>query len=43
VRQGNWNPDNNEADRKSRDALAARGYWQAFKVRKGIGEQGSRR
>jgi len=32
VRQGNWNPDNNEADRKSRDALAARGYWQAFKV-----------
>jgi fido (protein-threonine AMPylation protein) len=32
VRQGNWNPDNNEADRKSRDALAARGYWQAFQV-----------
>ena len=29
VRQGNWNPDNDEADRKSRDALAARGYWQA--------------
>jgi fido (protein-threonine AMPylation protein) len=32
VRQGNWNPDNIEADRKSRDALAARGYWQAFQV-----------
>src|SRR6267143_394307 len=32
VRQGNWNPDNDEADRKSRDALAARGYWQAFQV-----------
>jgi len=32
VRQGNWNPGNDEADRKSRDALAARGYWQAFKV-----------
>lgn len=30
VRMGNWNPDNDEADRKSRDALAARGYWQAF-------------
>ena len=30
VRQGNWSPDNDEADRKSRDALAARGYWQAF-------------
>jgi fido (protein-threonine AMPylation protein) len=32
VRQGNWNPDNIEEDRKSRDALAARGYWQAFQV-----------
>jgi Fic/DOC family len=32
VRQGNWNPDNDEADRKSRDALAARGYWQAFQA-----------
>jgi len=32
VRQGNWNPDSDEVDRKSRDALAARGYWQAFKA-----------
>jgi hypothetical protein len=32
VRQGNWNPDNDEADRKSRGALAARAYWQAFQV-----------
>jgi hypothetical protein len=32
VRFGNWNPDNNEADRQSRDALAARGYWQAFQL-----------
>jgi fido (protein-threonine AMPylation protein) len=30
VRQGSWNPQENEEDRKSRDALAARGYWQAF-------------
>jgi hypothetical protein len=30
VRAGNWNPDRNEADRNNRDALAARGYWQAF-------------
>lgn len=30
VRSGNWNPDNHDADRQSRDALAARGYWQAF-------------
>lgn len=30
VRQGNWNPVVNEEDRKNRDALAARGYWQAF-------------
>jgi len=32
VRQGGWNPDRNERDRKDRDALAARGYWQAFQV-----------
>jgi hypothetical protein len=30
VRAGNWNPVAQEADRQSRDALAARGYWQAF-------------
>ena len=30
VRQGNWNPIVNDEDRKNRDALAARGYWQAF-------------
>jgi Fic family protein len=30
VRGGDWNPDANEADKKNRDALAARGYWQAF-------------
>jgi Fic/DOC family len=35
VRAGNWDPSNHEADRQSRDALAARGYWQAFQVVKG--------
>ena len=30
VRAGNWDPDHHEDDRQSRDALAARGYWQAF-------------
>ena len=30
VRSGNWNPDNNEDDLNHRNALAARGYWQAF-------------
>jgi hypothetical protein len=30
VRLGNWNPEDIGADRKSRDAMAARGYWQAF-------------
>ena len=30
VRQGGWNPEMDEKDRQSRDALAARGYWQAF-------------
>jgi hypothetical protein len=32
VRAGNWDPDKHDADRQSRDALAARGYWQAFQV-----------
>src|SRR5260370_24866305 len=32
VRGGNWDPDHHDADRQSRDALAARGYWQAFQV-----------
>lgn len=30
VQQGNWNPGHHNDDRKSRDAPAARGYWQAF-------------
>ena len=39
VRSGEWGPDNHDADRQSRDALAARGYWQAFQlVRKTVGE-----
>jgi hypothetical protein len=29
VRSGNWNPDHGE-DHDHQDALAARGYWQAF-------------
>ena len=32
VRQGNWSPGKSEDDRKSREALAARGYWQAFQL-----------
>jgi fido (protein-threonine AMPylation protein) len=32
VRQGGWSPDRNERDRRDRDALAARGYWQAFQA-----------
>jgi fido (protein-threonine AMPylation protein) len=32
VRSGNWRPESNEADQRSRDALAARGYWQAFQL-----------
>jgi hypothetical protein len=36
VRSGNWNPDD-ENDREHRNALAARGYWQAYQeVRKSI-------
>jgi fido (protein-threonine AMPylation protein) len=32
VQAGDWDPDNHDADRQSRDALAARGYWQAFQL-----------
>lgn len=38
VRAGNWNADANEKDRADRDALAARGYWQAFQsVKESLG------
>jgi hypothetical protein len=44
VRLGDWNPESVEADRNTRDALAARGYWQAFQrvkqsVEKVLGNQ----
>jgi len=32
VRSGEWNPDENEDDREHRNALAARGYWQAYQA-----------
>lgn len=39
VRSGGWNPDSVKGDRDHRDALAARGYWQAFQtVRQSIGK-----
>lgn len=39
VRAGNWNPDVDEDDRNQRNALAARGYWQAFQaVRESVRE-----
>jgi len=39
VRGGGWDPEHHEDDRKSRDALAARGYWQAFqKVKATVAE-----
>ncbi len=31
VRQGKWNIESNEKDRQQRDAMAARGYWEAFR------------
>jgi hypothetical protein len=38
VRAGNWNPDNDRDDHDQRNALAARGYWQAFQaVERSIG------
>jgi fido (protein-threonine AMPylation protein) len=35
VRSGAWNPDVNEGDREQRNAMAARGYWQAYQVVQG--------
>lgn len=32
VRSGNWNPDTDKEDQDQRNALAARGYWQAFQA-----------
>jgi hypothetical protein len=32
VRSGAWNPDDDETDREHRNALAARGYWQAYQT-----------
>ena len=44
VRTGAWNPDDDDNDREHRNALAARGYWQAYQavresVRKVLGGQ----
>ena len=37
IHSGEWDEANNEEDRKSRDAMAARGYWDAFQnVKKAI-------
>lgn len=32
VSSGKWNAKENEEDRKQRDAMAARGYWQTFQL-----------
>jgi hypothetical protein len=32
VRSGSWNPEVNEGDREQRNAMAARGYWQAYQA-----------
>ena len=32
VKGGNWNPDLDEVDREARNAMAARGYYQAFQA-----------
>jgi Fic family protein len=39
VRRGTWNPDGSDQDREQRNAMAARGYWQAYQaVQKSIGK-----
>ncbi|HEY6272525.1 MAG TPA: Fic family protein [Terriglobales bacterium] len=38
VRSGAWNAEANDSDRKPADAMAARGYWQAYQaVQKSLG------
>lgn len=32
IREGNWNPDRIPKDRQARDAVAAKGYFEAFKL-----------
>lgn len=32
VRSGTWNPESDGKDKEQRDALAARGYWQAYQA-----------
>jgi len=32
VRHGGWDPAHDSGDRRNRDALAARGYWQSFQL-----------
>jgi Fic family protein len=32
IRDGNWNPDGDEKDRATRDAMAARGYFETHKL-----------
>ncbi|MGY3644857.1 hypothetical protein ACVWW2_000148 [Bradyrhizobium sp. LM4.3] len=37
VRTGAWNPDGEQGDRETRNAMAAKGYWDAFQeVRKSV-------
>jgi fido (protein-threonine AMPylation protein) len=39
VQRGGWDPDRHNGDRQNRDALAARGYWQAFeKVKESVAQ-----
>jgi hypothetical protein len=39
VQRGDWDPETQEGDRPNRNALAARGYWQAFeKVKQTVAE-----
>jgi Fic family protein len=39
VRRGEWDPDGTDSDRSQRDAMAARGYYEAFQlVRQSVAE-----
>nr|WP_162623836.1 Fic family protein [Paracoccus saliphilus] len=39
IRSGAWSPDGNRDDQRSLDALAAKGYWDAFQAVRGVLEE----
>ena len=39
IRSGTWNPEANEKDLEQKNAMAARGYWQAYQAVEQVSEK----